>query len=192
MQSFFNFADIKVTVKSFIGRKPSMKGIFSVDLFSNLAKSNSSMTKPAIKCVGKTDIGLKRTTNEDAYCTALEMGFCLVADGLGGAAAGELASRIFSDAASEAFRGAFDGVEVEVTRRVKAAFRLANERIQNHVQQHPADMGMGCTAELFAFQMKDLWSGMLGTVAPTDFAKGNLNSSQRTILSCKVRSTRDF
>ena len=132
------------------------------------------MTKPAIKCVGKTDRGLKRTTNEDAYCTALEMGFCLVADGLGGAAAGELASRIFSDAAIEVFRGAADGVEVEVIKRVKAAFRLANERIQNHVQQHPADLGMGCTAELFAFSDEGFVVGHVGDSRTYRFRNGQL------------------
>jgi protein phosphatase len=137
------------------------------------------MTRPAIKCVGKTDIGLKRTTNEDAYRTALEMGFCLVADGLGGAAAGELASRIFSDAALEVFRGAVDGIEVEVTRRIKDAFQLANERIQNHVQRHPADVGMGCTAELFAFSDEGFVVGHIGDSRTYRFRKGQLKQLTR-------------
>jgi protein phosphatase len=120
------------------------------------------MTKPAIKCVGKTDIGLKRTTNEDAYCTELEIGFCLVADGLGGAAAGEVASRIFSDTAFNVFGGGGDSVEVEVVGRIKATFQLANERIQNYVRENPTKAGMGCTAELFALSNEGFVIGHIG------------------------------
>ena len=42
---------------------------------------------------GKTDIGLKRTHNEDNYTIVEELGLYLVADGMGGHNAGEVASR---------------------------------------------------------------------------------------------------
>jgi protein phosphatase len=132
------------------------------------------MTKPVIKCVGKTDIGLKRTTNEDAYCTALEMGFCLVADGLGGAAAGEVASQMFSDTALEVFSEAVDRIEVEVVGRIKATFRLANERIQNYVRENPTKAGMGCTADLFALSNEGFVIGHIGDSRSYRFRKGQL------------------
>jgi protein phosphatase len=46
---------------------------------------------------GMTDIGLQRGRNEDAFVISPELDFCLAADGMGGAAAGELASRIFAE-----------------------------------------------------------------------------------------------
>ena len=52
---------------------------------------------------GKTDVGLRRGNNEDTYRLVPEKEYFLVADGLGGAAAGELASALFSEAAWEVF-----------------------------------------------------------------------------------------
>ncbi|OGP07978.1 MAG: hypothetical protein A3G39_06690 [Deltaproteobacteria bacterium RIFCSPLOWO2_12_FULL_43_16] len=41
----------------------------------------------------KTDVGRKRKLNEDAFCAAEDIGLFLVADGMGGHAAGEIASQ---------------------------------------------------------------------------------------------------
>ena len=49
---------------------------------------------PRRKFAGETDIGLKRKNNEDAFFISPDQHFCLAADGVGGAAAGELASKI--------------------------------------------------------------------------------------------------
>ncbi len=88
-----------------------------------------------IQGIGKTDVGLKRTNNEDAFVLRPDLGFWAVADGMGGAAAGEVASRIFVETATEAF--ASNSTEETQMDRVKNAFTLANRRMLDHVALHP-------------------------------------------------------
>ena len=115
-----------------------------------------------INYFGKTDIGRVRSNNEDTFLINPDTGFCLVADGMGGAAAGELASRIFADTALEVFRKAQKRSEIEILKRVQTTFSLANERILNHVKKTPLHKGMGCTAELIAFSDGNFVLGHLG------------------------------
>ncbi len=50
-----------------------------------------------------THIGLVRTNNEDAYLAMPEAGLFALSDGMGGAAAGEVASRYFVEAVEQVF-----------------------------------------------------------------------------------------
>lgn len=99
---------------------------------------------------GATDIGIRRN-NEDAYLVTPELGLFALADGMGGAASGEIASSCFIAAAQELF-GLYRHETVdELIGLVHEVFRISNARIQDHVAIHPEDRGMGCTGELLAF-----------------------------------------
>lgn len=113
-----------------------------------------------IQGIGKTDVGLKRTNNEDAFVLRPDLGFWAVADGMGGAAAGEVASRIFVETATEAF--ASNSTAETQMDRVKNAFTLANRRMLDHVALHPDHAGMGCTAEILAISGDDIFIGHIG------------------------------
>ncbi|MGD2099615.1 MAG: Stp1/IreP family PP2C-type Ser/Thr phosphatase [Desulfobacterales bacterium] len=100
---------------------------------------------------GKTDIGLRRQNNEDVFLLSPEFDFCLAADGMGGAAAGEVASEIFAQTALAVFSINSDRSEEDTLDRVQKVYHTANEKILEHVSAHPDHKGMGCTAELLAF-----------------------------------------
>jgi len=55
-----------------------------------------------------------------------------VADGMGGAAAGEIASRIFAETTLEIFSTSAGRSEKETIELVQRAFNFANERILSH------------------------------------------------------------
>lgn len=97
---------------------------------------------------GATDVGNVRGKNEDTYHFCETGRYGLIADGMGGAAAGEIASKIFADTAKKVFDGRQQWSETDSITLVQKTFRLANREILKHVMNFPQDQGMGCTAEL--------------------------------------------
>ncbi len=122
---------------------------------------------------GKSDTGLIRTNNEDVFVVEPELGVSVLADGMGGAAAGELASQIFAETAIEVFREQ-PKTEQECVELVQTAFGLANLRILDHVKQIPEHAGMGCTAELIVFFEDRFALGHVGDSRTYLFRKGQL------------------
>ncbi len=57
-----------------------------------------------IKSSGITDVGLRRDGNEDFFSVDDSLGLYVVADGMGGHLAGEVASRIAVDIINKSFR----------------------------------------------------------------------------------------
>ena len=127
-----------------------------------------------IEFIGRTDVGRVRSNNEDTFMLNPEMVYCLVADGMGGAAAGEMASQIFAQTASELFGQQKPASEQELVERVQAAFRDANDRILEHVAKHPEHKGMGCTAELLAFTETGFVIGHMGDSRTYRLRQGTL------------------
>jgi PPM family protein phosphatase len=91
------------------------------------------------RSAGLTDTGRRRRHNEDAY--VCEPPLFAVADGMGGAQAGELASSL----AAAALRGDQTDAAGDAERRVNALIQEANRRVYQRQSQDAAVSGMGTT-----------------------------------------------
>lgn len=100
---------------------------------------------------GATDVGLWRSNNEDAYLAMPEVGLFAISDGMGGAAAGEIASGYFIETVQAIFVSRIPPSEKTSHALVQDVFRSSNERIFEHTAQHPDDEGMGCTGDILVF-----------------------------------------
>jgi serine/threonine protein phosphatase PrpC len=95
-----------------------------------------------IEAAGVTDPGCVRSNNEDFLLVAPSLGLYAVADGMGGAKAGEHASRMAVEALSEAIRAAPKPLTKE---HLIDAFAAANERVMGAAASNAKMEGMGTT-----------------------------------------------
>ena len=91
-----------------------------------------------VEQAGLTDVGRQRHANEDAFFRQAPL--FAIADGMGGAQAGEVASRI----AVETFEGSGEAISAP-ERRLEELVREANRRIYDAAQSDEALRGMGTT-----------------------------------------------
>ena len=102
-----------------------------------------------------SDTGRKRRRNEDSYVIAPPL--FAVADGMGGAQAGEIASKLAAVALEETDLGALSGEE-----RVKSLIQEANRRVYERSNADPNASGMGTTITVALVEDSGVTIGHVG------------------------------
>lgn len=114
-----------------------------------------------LESYGTTDVGRKRQRNEDSFAVNKEINFFLVADGMGGHNAGDVASATAAKTIEEFMlrshhnrdidwpygmepQQSFDG------NRIRTAVKLANHKVWQLSDSNPEYSGMGTTVVCFA------------------------------------------
>jgi protein phosphatase len=115
--------------------------------------------KVRIRYAAKTDVGMKRTHNEDYFALIEDEQLFMVADGMGGHASGEVASKLAAEVIGEFYRHSkdqdatwpyrYDSSLSYAENRMVASIRLANQRIHESAGKNPHLRGMGTTIVAF-------------------------------------------
>jgi protein phosphatase len=95
-----------------------------------------------LEAAGLSDVGCVRTNNEDYYLLAPNIGLYVLADGMGGAAAGERASKLAAEKVWEVVYNATGQPNMDLLSR---AFEEANQSVINEAQSDASLDGMGTT-----------------------------------------------
>lgn len=105
-----------------------------------------------LEVVGRSDVGRVRASNEDSYGFDLRQGVFVVCDGMGGHAAGEVASKIAVETLLSYFRDqeplAADASLIDAplgAQLLSDAVNKANECILQYAEGHASASGMGTT-----------------------------------------------
>jgi protein phosphatase len=103
---------------------------------------------------GLSDPGLLRSNNQDDYYIDPEGRFFMVADGMGGYAGGEEASRL-ATAAIRAYLNEHWHSETAMVVLLERALYQANKAILEDQRQHPERADMGTTIVVVTFRSRD-------------------------------------
>jgi serine/threonine protein phosphatase PrpC len=104
----------------------------------------------------KTDVGMRRSNNEDCFALVPQINLCVLSDGMGGQNAGELASKMTVDTISGVMREAAAGGQKvlygngnpqvsDQSNQLGSAVRLANRAVWETGKKHTHTEGMGAT-----------------------------------------------
>ena len=137
-----------------------------------------------IIAAGKTDKGLKRKLNEDSLLMAEDMGLFVIADGMGGHKAGEVASRMVVETMSDYWQKVknnnppsfLEAIPQDISENAKHlinSISLSNI-IVHEAQKRPEYHRMGTTVSALLLEKSVIWAGNVGDSPVFLFDHGRL------------------
>lgn len=115
----------------------------------NFLKSFFLRPKINLTSAGQTDVGQIRMNNEDNFGMIKNNNVFIVADGMGGHNAGEVASRISVETIQKHFTkkviDSIRGQTQEIRHSMVTCFQIANDMVMKMAVEDEALHGMGCT-----------------------------------------------
>jgi PPM family protein phosphatase len=113
---------------------------------------------------GRTDVGMIRSGNEDNFAMDVnqQRGLFIVADGMGGHAAGEVASEMAVQIVSRELQDVRDLDGEEVERRIDEALKRANRAIHDRTMTEVDKQGMGTTVSVLLVSDHSFLIGQVG------------------------------
>lgn len=126
-----------------------------------------------IESFGASDPGCVRANNEDYFLVVPALGLYVVADGMGGAQAGEHASRLAADTVREVMEGSAKPLNQEA---LESAFAEANLRVSSAAEANPDMEGMGTTLVAALENGGDLVVASVGDSRLYTFGDGELTA----------------
>lgn len=134
---------------------------------------------PKLDIYGLTDEGLVRDHNEDYISYLPEFGLAILADGMGGHNAGEVASELAVSSITEALQEVLspeikDTCEMNFKEVVHESIIYANEEINSHARKYPECTGMGTTVVMTLFHNDTVILASVGDSRIYRFRKGEL------------------
>ncbi len=110
------------------------------------------MSDVEMEIVSRTDVGLKRNHNEDRLAVYPDRGLVLLADGMGGYNAGEVASQLVIDTVAAELLPVLEKMNGSIgEKEIVSAIEISNLAIFNAVEQNAELNGMGTTLVLAVF-----------------------------------------
>ncbi len=97
-----------------------------------------------LEAAARSDVGLRRSANEDSYALAGSLGLFLVADGMGGHVAGQVASQLAAKSTVEALQKVREN-DATLTEKLRYCVAWANRQIFDAADAKPELAGMGTT-----------------------------------------------
>ena len=101
-----------------------------------------------LRAAASSDVGLRRRENEDRYALSPHLGIYLVADGMGGHTAGQVASELAAETCLRAIQ-TLEGATTSLAEKLRYAVAAANRTIYSQAQEHEEYAGMGTTLVAF-------------------------------------------
>ncbi len=120
-----------------------------------------------LNCAALTDTGVRRTANEDSYCVREDLGLFVVADGMGGHVAGEIAARVAIEELERFVAGTKNTSPTDTWpvpfnpnlgqngNRLSAGMTEANHQIATQIKNDEKLQGMATTAVAILADGKD-------------------------------------